>query len=178
VCWLQVHLNEGAALARALEKLPRSLRRLKLTSLGGMRTAVPLGMQLQGLTQVTALTLASRWGCASSPSQASTLPAPLRRTACTSACKNPGAETWSALHHQSGSAITIRPLNECDECDPAMLPCLLRHPTQHFNDGRHAVQSRLPSAWLVVKIGAATCCMHHSTTHHASLHERPRAVHA
>ena len=59
-----MHLNEGPALARALEKLPRSLRALKLTSLGGMRTAVPLGMQLQGLTQVTALTLASRWGCA------------------------------------------------------------------------------------------------------------------
>ena len=59
----KVHLNEGPALARALEKLPRSLRALKLTSLGGMRTAVPLGMQLQGLTQVTALTLASRWGC-------------------------------------------------------------------------------------------------------------------
>jgi len=63
-----VHLNEGPALARALEKLPRSLRRLKLTSLGGMRTAVPLGMQLQGLTQVTALTLSSRWGCAFSSS--------------------------------------------------------------------------------------------------------------
>ena len=73
-CALQVHLNEGPALARALEKLPRSLRDLKLTSLDGMRTAVPLGMQLQGLTQVTALTLASRWGCG--PQVHSQLPCP------------------------------------------------------------------------------------------------------
>ena len=62
-----MHLNEGPALARALEKLPRSLRQLQLTSLDGMRTSVPLGMQLQGLTQVTGLTLKSRWGCGLSP---------------------------------------------------------------------------------------------------------------
>ncbi len=60
-----MHLNEGPALARALERLPRCLRELTLSSLDGMRTSVPLGMQLQDLTQVTSLTLSSRWGCES-----------------------------------------------------------------------------------------------------------------
>ena len=64
LCRAQVHSNEGPALARALERLPRSLRELTLTSLDGLRTGVPLGMQLQGLTHVTSLTLSSRWGCA------------------------------------------------------------------------------------------------------------------